>query len=173
MALVNKTQVTRIGTTENLPNSSTYDILLVKADEGYPVGQIQFAFPDTPRKITGIQKVAQVFMKILFTQKGSDVIRFNQGTIFPELCIGANRTVNDPTFKAKVVTAVKDAEGQAKAALSSLFKDTDSQLDKIIINSIVVDKESLTMYLQLVTRAGTVASIAIPFPELDMKLANA
>lgn len=162
----------RIGVAENLPNGSTHDLLLVKVADAYPVGQVTFEFDETPRKITGIQKVAQVFMKILFTQKGSDVLAPNLGTIFPELCIGANRTSNDTSFLADVTLAVKDAEAQAKSTLSSLSGDTDSQLDKVEIKDLVVDRESLSMYLQMFTVAGETASVAIPFPELSMKIAN-
>lgn len=166
------TRTSRLGTAENLPNSSTYDVLLVSTDSGYPTGQISFGFEVAPRKITGIQKVAQLFIKILLTQKGSDVIQWNIGTNFPELAIGANRQTKNESFMADIITCVKDAEGQVKALTASRNKDLESQLNKIVLQSIDVSGESLTMYLQLITRAGTTASIAIPFPELDMKIAN-
>lgn len=165
--------ISRIGTADNLPNGSTYDLLLIKVDGAYPVGQVTFAFENTPRKITGIQKVAQVFMKILFTQKGSDVLKFTLGTIFPDLCIGANRTSNDASFLSDVTLAIKDAEAQTRDLLSSTSGDLDSQLDKVVIQNLSVDTESLTMYVQIVTVAGETASIAIPFPELDLQVANA
>jgi hypothetical protein len=163
----------RIGIAENLPNGSTYDLLLVRIPDGYPVGQVAFELEDTPRSITGIQKVAQLFMKVLFTQKGTDVINFTLGTNFPELAIGANRTSNDASFLADVTVCLKDAESQTRNILSGITKDTDSQLDKIIIDGLNVDTESLSMYIRIVTVAGETASIAIPFPELSLKLANA
>lgn len=162
----------RIGVAENLPNGSTHDLLLVKVKDAYPEGEVTFEFEETPRKITGIQKVAQVFMKILFTQKGSDVLAPNLGTIFPELCIGANRTSNDSAFLSDVSLAIKDAEAQTKSTLSSLSGDTDSQLDKIEIQNLIVDGDSLSIYVQMFTMAGETASVAIPFPELDLKIAN-
>lgn len=163
----------RIGVSENLPNGSTYDLLLVKTAEGYPQGQISFEFDDTPRKITGIQKVAQIFIKVLFTQKGSDVLNFTLGTEFPDLCIGANRTSNNTEFLAQVTLALKDAESQTRNITSSLKGDLDSQLDKIVIQGMNVDTENLSMYVQIITKAGETASIAVPFPELSLKLANA
>jgi len=168
---INQT-VGRVGTIENLPNGSTHDLLLVTVTEGYPVGQVQFMFEETPRKITGIQKVAQIFMKVLFTQKGSDVINFNLGTMFPDLTIGANRTSNDENFLTDVTTAVRDAENQTKSITASLLGDTDSQLEKIDVLGLDIQTESLSLYLKLTTVAGETASIAIPFPELDLKLAN-
>ena len=62
-------EITRIGVSVNLPNGATHDLLMVRTPEGYPTGQLSFTFETTPRKITGIQKVAQFFLKILFTQK--------------------------------------------------------------------------------------------------------
>jgi hypothetical protein len=171
--MINNRTTSRIGVPENLPNGSTHDLLLVKMSNGYPTGQVTFEFEDTPRKITGIQKVAQLFMKVLFTQKGSDVLSFNLGTNFPELCIGANRTSSDSQFLADVTTCLKDAEAQTRNILYSLGGDTDSQLERINIQGMQVERESLVMYVQLVTRAGETASVAIPFPELDLKLANA
>ena len=162
--------IDRLGVSENLPNGSTYDILLVSVTGGYPVGEVKFQFETTPRKITGIQKVAQLFMKVLFTQKGTDVLNFNLGTQFPQLCIGANRTSNDAQFLSDVAQAIKDAEAQTRNILASLLGDTDSQLDKVVIQSLEVDGESLTMYVQVVTVAGETASVAIPFPQLEMKL---
>ena len=164
--------VSRIGVSENLPNGSTHDLLLLTTSEGYPVGQLKFQFEDTPRKIVGIQKVSQLFIKILFTQKGSDVLNYNLGTNFPDLKIGANRTNNDETFLSDVTTCLKDAESQTRALTASLTGDTDSQLDKIIIQGLDVQTESLAVYIQIVTKAGEKASVAIPFPQLEMRLAN-
>lgn len=163
----------RIGVPDNLASGGTYDLLLVSVTDGYPVGQVAFALGDTPRKITGIQKVAQIFMKVLFTQKGSDVLNLNLGTDFPDLCISANRTSNDADFLSDVTITIKDAEAQTRNILSSLDGDLDSQLDRAVILSLEVQTESLMMYVQIVTMAGEAAAIAVPFPELDLQLANA
>lgn len=165
-------QVSRLGTVENLPDNSTYDILLVSVSDAYPVGQVAFKFEDTPRKITGIQKVAQFFVRVLFTQKGTDIIHFNFGTNFPSLAIGANRTSDDAEFLSAIATTIKDAEGQTKDLLAGRTKDLASQLNKIIIKGLNAEGESLSIYLQIVTMAGETASIAVPFPQMDMKLAN-
>lgn len=166
-------KVTRIGIDVNLPTGSTYDLLLISTPEGYPTGKLDFVFENTPRKITGIQKVAQFFLKILFTQKGTDVIHVNQGTNFPNLCIGANRTRDDSLFLSAVSDAIKDAEGQTRNLLAGANLDLSSQLDRIIINGLNTSNvEYLEIYLQMVTKAGETASIAVPFPELDIKLAN-
>jgi len=165
--------VTRIGISENLPTGSSYDLLLISTPEGFPASKLDFVLEDTPRKITGLQKVAQFFLKVLFTQKGSDVIRTNLGTAFPNLCIGANRTRDDSLFLAAVADAIKDAEGQTQNLLSGANLDLASQLDSITIQGLNTDNiEYLEIYLTMLTQAGESASIAVPFPALDLKLSN-
>lgn len=168
-----QTTISRIGIDVNLPAGASHDLLLVKTPDGYPVGQLLFEFETTPRKITGVQKVAQFFLKVLFTQKGTDLIHKTLGTNFPNLCIGANRVKNDPTFSSNVAAAIKDAESQTKYLLGGLNLDPASQLSGIQIlglNSPSV--ESLEIFLQLTTKAGETASIAVPFPEMDLKLSG-
>lgn len=160
---------TRVGIPENLPAGATYDVLLVSTPEGFPKSVISFEIGATPRKITGIQKVAQTFMKILFTTKGTDVIRPSSGTQFSNLTVGANKAVADAVFRAGITNAVKDAEAQTKYALNDSTSDAASQLDRIEIRGFVTSEDSLSLYLRLITKAGQFASIAVPFPELDLK----
>lgn len=171
MAAINTT-LSRLGTPSNLPSGSTYDLLLVSLPTGYPVGPVLFELDKTPRKITGVQKVAQMFMKVLFTSKGSDVINYDLGTNFPNLTVGANQTTDDTAFLADVAAAVQDAAAQTKNFLSSNVGDTASQLDSATIQGMTTNGGALTMYIQLITMAGTKTSIAIPFPQLDLALAN-
>lgn len=162
----------RIGIAVNLPEGATYDLLLIDHPDGYPESRLQFKFDDTPRKITGIQKVAQTFLKILFTRKGSDVINFGLGTYFTDHTINANRTGVDRDLYVAVTSEIRDAEGQCRSILNTPGSDDSSQLDRITILGIDSVKESLTMYIKIQTIAGMTAQVAIPFPELDMKLSS-
>lgn len=161
----------RIGISVNLPEGGTYDILLVSTPN-YPVGNLQFKFEDTPRKITGIQKVAQLFLKILFTQKGSDVVYSNHGTNFPNLLVGANKLYNDSEFISEITTTLQDAENQVKYIYNGSDGDDSSTLSSISILGIEMYEQSLSLYIKLTTAAGETASIAVPFPELDLKLSS-
>lgn len=169
---VSLTQLSRLGTATNLPNGSTYDLLLVATPQGYPVGPVVFYMGNEPKKITGIQKVAQMFLKTLLTTKGSDVINYNLGTNFPNLTVGANQTADDQTFLADVATTINDAAAQTKNFFSSNLGDIASQLDNATIQGMTTQGGALTMYVQLTTVAGTTAAIAIPFPQLDLALAG-
>lgn len=162
----------RIGTIVSLPTSGTYDLLLVSFPNGFPTSKLTFDVSDTPRKVSGLQKVAQTFLKILFTSKGSDVIHYNLGTNFQQLVIHANISANDTLFMSELSTEVQSAENQTKNILNSYGSDTTSQLNKITIIGIDTSKEGLIMYLYLVTVAGATANVAIPFPQLDMTLNN-
>lgn len=156
----------RVGISVNLPSGANYDILLVSTPE-FPVGALSFKFEDTPRKITGIQKVAQVFLKILFTTKGSDVIYTNLGTSFPSLVIGANIQSSHEELVSDISTAIQDAENQTRYYLNS--GDDSSMLDSVTLGGFEdgLTPDSLSIYLTLTTVAGETASIAVPFPELS------
>lgn len=162
----------RIGISVNLPTGATYDLLVLDHPDGYPESKLEFKFNDTPRKITGIQKVAQMFLKVLLTRKGSDVINFGFGTFFTDYTINANRTGLDKDLYVSVTGEIKEAERQCKSILNTVGSDDASQLDRITILGIDQGIESLTMYVKIVTVAGMTAQVAVPFPELDMKLSD-
>lgn len=161
----------RIGISVNLPKGDQYDILLVSTPD-FPVGKLSFKFEATPRKIAGIQKVAQTFMRILFTTKGSDLVYSQMGTSFSELTMGSNRSTSDSVFLAQITASVKDAESQTKMILNASGKDLSAQLASISVLGLTAEKDAVTMYLQMVTLAGEQASVAIPFPQLDLRTFN-
>lgn len=162
----------RLGITVNLPTGATYDVLLVQTNDGYPEGKIDFAIGNTPRKITGIQKVAQVFLKSLLSRKGSDVIHPSLGTFFSDHTLNANRTLVDKELFVTLTNEISDAESQSKMVLNTTGAEIASQLDTVTVLGFDQTKESIVLYLRLVTSAGAVAQVALPFPELDMKLAG-
>lgn len=162
----------RIGTSSNLESGGTYDLLMIGFPDTFPQGQIEFDLGDTPRKITGVQKVAQTFLKILFTTQGSNVLYPNQGTNFSLLTVNANVTQNDTLFAAQLADEIRSAESQTKYILNSVNSDSASQLQEISILGLDVNGESVIMYLKMITKAGELAQVAVPFPQLDMVLAD-
>lgn len=169
---VNNLSLSRIGTSSNLENGGTYDLLVVSTPGGFPSGQVEFKFETTPRKITGIQKVAQTFFRVLFTTKGSDVLHNNFGTQFPDLVIGANIQLDNQELMSAIVSCVKDAEAQTKSILNSSSADTASQLQSINIMGYNQAVDTVALYLKMITLAGEEATVAVPFPELDLPIAN-
>lgn len=157
----------RIGTSSNLATGGTYDILMITYPDGFPEGQIEFGFDDTPRKVTGVQKVAQLFTKTLLTAKGSDVIYPNRGTMFPVYTINANVVTNDQVLQSNLVSAVNDAFSQTKASLST-DPDPSSRLAQVQIAGFNTTDESVTMFIQIVTASGISAQVAVPFPQFGL-----
>lgn len=158
----------RIGTETNLQVGGTYDLLLVKFLGTFPEGQITFGLHDTPMKVTGLQKVAQTFMKILLTTKGSDPFSPQRGTIFAESTIGANQIVNDPLYIQTITEAVMDAEEQTRSCLNAQNADLSSCLASVQILGLDKVDDSLTLFVALQTMNGTSARIAVPFPEFGL-----
>jgi len=173
MAGLNFNYNTRIGTPQNLPSGATYDLLMISFPGGYPQSQLKFEIADTPRKITGIQKVAQTFVKILFTRKGSNVIFPDQGTYFSDYVINANRVeTSDTTLTSDLVEQINDAQSQCQYILNTSGSDTASQLKQVQLLGTDVGTDSIVIYMRIITNAGAMASISIPFPQLDLTLSD-
>lgn len=163
----------RIGTTSNLPTGATYDMLFISFPGGFPQSQLVFELADTPRKVTGLQKVAQMFLKILFTHKGSNVVFPNQGTYFSDYVVNANRVEDSDTALISDLTQqITDAQSQCQYILNTTDSDTASQLKSVQLLGIDVSKESIVIYLRILTNAGAGASVAVPFPQLDLPLTD-
>ena len=162
----------RVGTLENLENDGTYDILVTAFPSGYPEGRLTFNFTDTPRKITGIQKVAQVFMYALLTAKGVDPIKPNFGTGFFAYIKGSNNFLDLDLMYREVNAHIIDAEGQVKANINTGGADKASQLDSIQLMAVDPGEESLTVTIRINNMEGTSAALAIPFPQLDLGISD-
>lgn len=158
----------RVGTSTNLQVGGSYDLLLIKFTGAYPEGKVTFGLYDTPMKITGLQKVAQVFMKILMTTRGSDPFYPQRGTFFPSLVIGSNLTLDDARFISDLTDSVKQASAQTQECSNAYNADSSSCLDSVQILGIDKIPEGVVMYLSLKTLDGQEASIALPFPEFGL-----
>jgi hypothetical protein len=160
----------RIGTSTNLPPFAKYDLLIIKFPGGFPQSQLLFDIDDTPRKVTGIQKVAQMFIKILFTSLGSNVLYPSQGTLFPLITVNANISTTDTIFVSELTSQIRSAENQTMNILNNVRGDPASQLESVTVAGLNTGKESIIMYLRLVTKAGAQAQVAVPFPTLDLPI---
>jgi hypothetical protein len=158
----------RIGTISNLETGGTYDILSVKVEGTYPEGKISFGFYDVPMKITGLQKVAQVFLKTLLTTKGSDVFYPNRGTEFPDMTVNSNAIYDDATLLEEIRSAVNDAANQTINALNVNTVDESSCLYSVEVLGLDRISEGIVLYMQLKTLAGEFAAVSLPFPEFGL-----
>lgn len=158
----------RIGTVNNLEIGGTHDLLLIKVDGVYPEGKVTFGLYDVPMKITGLQKVVQVFLKILFTTRGSDVFYPSRGTEFPSLTVNANTLVNDSALVSDIIEEVNAAARQTRSSLNVNTQDLSSALDSIEVLGVDRIPEGIVLYLEARTLAGEYAAVAVPFPEFGL-----
>lgn len=159
----------RVGTTSNLSADGTFDILLFNHVNGFPQGKIELSFGTTPRRITGVQKVAQTFAKILMTPLGSDPIRPSFGTDFLSYVMGSNLGTDPGKVYARMRTSISSAEAQTRALLQG-GSDFDSQLRSATLIDYQIEDDSITLYVKILTAAGSEAGVAIPFPQTDLQV---
>ena len=163
--------MSRIGNTKNLEKNSRYDLLVYDYPEGYPTGLLALGFGKTPKRISGIEKVSQVFVKTLMTMRGSDVLHTTRGTEFPSFTGSRNlQSTNMTEIRADIRDAVVQATAQAKSILNTPLEGLTSQLERVEILGIGKLRDSTTLKLKLVTRAGETAPIALPFTSLGLKV---
>lgn len=154
----------RVGNTNNLNSNDRYDLLTFDFPMGYPNSNLKFTFGNIPRKITGVQKVAQVFLKCLLTSKGSDLLNPNQGTSLAEFLRYSNITTDSASELYSILRAsVQDAVDQAKYILNIPGTSKESQIDSADIKHVKAYDEGFHVIIRLVTRAGVEAPIAVPF----------
>jgi len=158
----------RVGTSKNLETGGSYDLLMVRIEGSFPEGQVKFGFYDVPMKISGLQKVAQYFLKNLLTSKGSDPFYPSKGTILPSLMTGSNLTESDLEIVSDIVTAVNDASSQTRSSLNVNMIDPTSALDSVQVIAAERTDEGWFLALYMTTLAGESASIALPFPEFGV-----
>ena len=155
---------TRISNTVNLKNNDTYDILLFGFPEGYPTSKLNFEFGETPRRISGLEKVVQTFVKCLLTPKGSDPIRPSYGTNFQDFFMYSNVGTYDPAeAKSAIAACIDEATEQAKYILNSTKYSKESQLDSVQLITVTQGAEDTYIKMRVLSKAGQYAPIQLPF----------
>lgn len=161
----------RVGNTENLEGTSRYDLMVFDFPDGYPVGGINLGFGKTPKRISGVQKVSQVFVKALMSSLGSDVLHDNRGTSFPQFTGSYNiQTNNDIEAVSVLSAAVKRAEEQAKSTLNVITEGSTSQLESATLINVEQKDDYTSVNIQIMTKAGETAPIALPFTSLGIQV---
>lgn len=161
----------RIGNTVNLEANSRYDLLIYDFPEGYPSGMVALGFGKNPKRISGIEKVSQVFLKTLMTFSGSDVVHTGVGTQFPSFSGTRNLQSTDLSgIEGEITDAITRAEAQAKSILNVPTEGLTSQLDKVRVVNVTQFEDSVNINVQLITKAGETAPIALPFTSLGLQV---
>lgn len=161
----------RIGTTNNLEDDGRYDLLIFDFPDGYPVGSINLGFSKTPRRITGVEKVAQVFLKTLLSNTSSDVVYPTRGTVFPEFTGTHNLQATDNSEAVSLITAaIENASNQTKSILNLSSEGLSSQLDRAYLVGLEQVDDSTSVQIHVLTKSGESAPIALPFTSLGIRV---
>lgn len=160
----------RLGTDINLPDGGTYDLLYTEFSGGFPQGKLTFDIQDSPRKITGVQKVAQLFLKVLFTSEGSDLLNPSLGTKFSYLAINSNRVTDTSELIDALVWEITKAEGLVKSLTAG--SDAASTLASVSILALEVNEDGVHLALNMITEDGEEAYVAVPSPQTDLELSE-
>lgn len=153
----------RVGNDENLKANDRYDLLLFEFPDGYPRSRIEFGVGDTPRKISGVQKVVQTFVRCLMQTPGSDPIYPTRGTDFQNFTMHSNIQTSPVAAKAAITSAIKLAADQARGFLNSYSFSLESQLDVVEVVTVEQYNQATYVKMRVITKAGTEAPIALPF----------
>lgn len=162
--------MSRVTNYYNLGLGETFDLLIMDYQEGFPNGKLIFNISQEPRKVTGLQKVVQTFLYYLLTRKGTDLLYPNKGTYFTEFSMYSNRTGTVQQVQSTLGPEIEDAASQAKTSLNAANTDAVSLLDKVEILMMDVNEDRTELYLQITTKAGTTASVSVPFPETNLPI---
>lgn len=161
----------RVGNTVNLEGTSKYDLLIFDFPEGYPVGSINLGFGKTPKRISGVEKVVQVFLKTLLTSTSSDVVSVSRGTGFSSFTGTHNIQVADNSEAISVITAaVANAETQAKSILNVNTEGLTSQLESASLIGLEQLVDGTAVQIHVLTKSGETAPIALPFNSLGIQV---
>lgn len=161
--------MSRLRNDVNLRKNDRYDLLLFDFPDGFPNSKLKFALGNTPRRITGVEKVVQVFMKCLTTRRGTDVINTTYGTDFQDFMQYSNvGTYSVSEVKSAIEVNVQAAVDQAKYILNSNRYSLESQMDNVEVLDARQGDEFTIIQLRVTTKAGKSAPISVPFTSTGM-----
>ena len=161
----------RVGTEHNLEGTDRHDLMIFDFPEGYPIGKVNMRFGKTPHRITGVQKVSQIFLKTLTTPLTTDVVYPGQGTFFGELTGSYNlQDVQNSELNSAVNSAVASAVKKTKSILNIPASSPQSQLESATVVNLTAIEDGVSIQIKLLTKAGEAAPIALPFTSLGIRV---
>jgi len=168
---------TRVIRDINLAEGGLYDILYLDLVDGFPNSKIVFSLASTAesissegvsRRITGLQKLVQQFLKLLFSSKGTDALRPNVGTSMSDIMRYSN--IGDRLGLSDMVRSeVASAASQMIDASSSLSSPYEILQEASLVD-LEIGQVSISIGMSIVSEAGDRASIFTPFPRFDLPI---
>ncbi len=116
------------------------------------------------RRIDGIQKLVNRWLKCFFTPRGSHPLRPTEGTDFPYL-VGGNNITDVPSLEATVVLYMEDASDQIKAIdRRSSWLSTEERLRSVsLLRFVQTAPDAIEFWVQVTNVAGRRLNQLIPY----------
>jgi hypothetical protein len=86
--------------------------------------------------------------------------------------VGTNRQALSTNSYNAILDEVRAAEQQTKYILNGTSKDPSEQLRNVSVLGVDSTKDSIVLYMKLITMAGSQAAVALPFPQLDLNISK-
>ena len=117
------------------------------------------------KKSAGIVKLANMFLKLLYTIKGSNYLDKNEGTAFVRIFDMA--TSDEDALVSRVHMAVEDAAGQIEYNQSLYEVPTDERLKRAYISAFSVTQDgkgnnNINMAIGLEVESGLTTQVQLP-----------
>lgn len=139
------------------------DLHIQLIDPSAQTARSLFTFGPSPRGITGVQKLANRWLKIFMTRKGSHPIRKDEGTEFPNLVSGNFSDL--ASVEVDVLEAIDEANEQLRA--SDRRSPTRPANERILAASLVqfvqLPPSGVEFWVELTNVARERIPILIPY----------
>ena len=145
----------------SLAGDKTDTYILGIGDYTVDFSQVNFMFGTQSKKVSGILKLSGVFLKKLFTIRGSNPIDMNEGTDFYSL-IGGNISDQEEALLL-IQNCLKDAQDQVKLDQLNQKVPSDETLVNVELASFEMPTvDSAYVIVNLYSSAGELATIKLP-----------
>lgn len=168
---------TRVVKDINLAEGGLYDILYLDLVDGFPNSKLIFSLASTAesvsaegvsRRVTGLQKLVQQFLRVLFTSRGTDVVRPSVGTSMPDILRYSN-IGNRAELENMIRSEIASASTQVADITSTLSSEYEVLQEASLID-LEIGQVSISLGISILSAAGDEASLIAPFPRFDLPI---
>lgn len=139
------------------------DLHIQLIDPSAQTARALFTFGTTPLAVSGAQKLANRWLKVFMTRKGSHPTRHDEGTIFPGLVSG--NVADLAAAEADILEAVDDATDQVRAQdrLNPTRPANERLISATVTQFVAVSATGVEFWVTLVNAARERIPVLIPY----------
>jgi hypothetical protein len=138
----------------------TYDIDYVSWDSEV-VGKAQFEFGMTSKKVYGLVKGVNRYLKLLLTRRGSDVFAPEEGTFLEDITHMGGESVSSLTSFTTI--QLNDALSQVQVIQSQNVFPEDENISMVTLDNVDrVTSDEVIIKITVIPEAGSSTTIYVP-----------